>query len=467
MCELIAGKEMVIAFPRHMAEGMLPLLRAEIAEFEAVFGGPVRFVETPPMDGPRWIVDEKPDSPVNSLHWDAESLTLTSHVRDTAGLGATLQMVHSLVALEVDELNDAQVDDLPSAIGRLVVEIERGFPGFDIRGLEWSRIRPDFPSDEEMTLQDLERMVARLQDGHTAVRQNVPVYNPPYVVELTNDDAIIRRVPEWSDAAQVGIGPGWTLQIEDIVGWLARTGSPPHSHALVAGRRAIALNGVSEREFTAISISGEKRSWIERALPFTLDNLMSVSVLADQFVYVRLHNWIDGVGIQEQFDQTIREHAHRQTMVLDLRGNTGGNLLMAQKMRRRFLRERTLLGTIQFTRADGELAPPVELWDEPAESGLWPGELVILTDALTYSASEDFLHGLQGLPHVTVIGSPSGGGSGRPRTLPVVPGWSLTMSTALTFDRNGHCVEGQGVPVDITVDPFGDDWRARLGLARS
>lgn len=456
--EVIAGREMQIAFPQHLAEAMLPLLISEVAEFEAVFGAPIRFVNEAPAFGPRWIVTEDADSQVNSLRWDAESATITSSVRDAAGLGATLQMLHSLVALNVDELNDARVDDLPAVVSRISTEIERGFPGLDIRGLDWSAIRADFPADDEMSVDDVQRLIARLQDGHTAVRENVPVYNPPYVVELRDGEALIRRVSEWSAASAAGIKPGWKLQIDDIDGWLARTGSPPHSHVLVAGRRAIALNGLIEREFDAVSPQGERRSWIERAAPFSLEQLLSTSVVAGNVLYVRLHNWIDGVGIEDRFDQIIAEHAHHETMVLDLRGNTGGNLLMAQRMRRRFLRERTLLGTIQFTRTDGTLAEPVELWDDPSPAGTWPGDLVVLTDALTYSASEDFLHGLQGLPHVTVIGEPSGGGSGRPRTLPLIPGWSVSMSTALTFDRTGHCIEGQGIPVDHAIDPFTEEW---------
>ena len=464
MREAIAGREMQIAFPLHLAESMLPLLRSEIAEFEAVVGAPIRFVAQAPTHGPRWLVLEDGDAPVNSLHWDPETVTLTSTVQDAAGLGATLQMLHSLVALNVEDLNDARADELPAAMGRMSTEIERGFPGFGIRGLDWPSIRADFPPDDAMSLDDVQRMIARLQDGHTAVRANVPVYNPPYAVELNHDRALIRRVASWSAAAEAGVGPGWTLEIDDIQGWIARTGSPPHSLALVAGRRAIALNGLTEREFTAISPDGERRSWIERAIAPSAHNLLSHTVVADDIVLVDLRNWTDDVGLQERFSQIIAGNAHRATMVLDLRGNTGGNLLMAQQIRRWFLRERTLLGTIQFTRADGSLAEPVELWEDPAPSGRWPGELVVLTDPLTYSASEDFLHGLQGLPHVTVIGSPSGGGSGRPRTLPLVPGWSVTMSTALTFDRNGHCIEGQGVPVDITVDPFTELWREHLGL---
>jgi carboxyl-terminal processing protease len=54
------------------------------------------------------------------------------------------------------------------------------------------------------------------------------------------------------------------------------------------------------------------------------------------------------------------------------------------------------------------------------------------------------------------VGERSGGGSGRPRTLRLLPGWRLTVSTALTYDRDGRCVEGAGVPVDVEARG-GDD----------
>ena len=33
----------------------------------------------------------------------------------------------------------------------------------------------------------------------------------------------------------------------------------------------------------------------------------------------------------------------------------------------------------------------------------------------------------------------------------LLPGWTLMVSTALTFDRNGRCIEGSGIPVDVHV----------------
>lgn len=453
----IAGRMISIAFPLEYAAGIMPLLRAERAELEAVFGAPVRFMETPPPTGPRWIVEVATSASHNTLRWDDATVTLTSVVRDADGFLATLQMLHSLVALQTDEITDAIDPDLDQAATRIYREIERGSPGLAIRDLTMSSL--EYGGNHPIELSDVERMVAKLQDAHTSVRQAVPVFNPPYAVSLTATGAVLKRVPTNSEAYAAGVRVGWMLEIDDPSGWLERTGAPPHVHDLVAGRRAIALNGVDQRVFSAVSPSGERRAWTEIARPYDLANLMSSEVVGGSLVYVQLQNWIAGLGIEERFTSVIAGYRAGQRLVLDLRGNTGGNLLMAQRMRRRFLHERTLLGTIQFTRGDGTLADPVELWNEPAEEGIWPGELVVLTDGLTYSASEDFLQGLQGLPHVTVIGQRSGGGSGRPRTLPLIPGWNVTMSTALTFDRTGHCIEGQWIPVDIETDPFVDDWR--------
>ena len=65
---------------------------------------------------------------------------------------------------------------------------------------------------------------------------------------------------------------------------------------------------------------------------------------------------------------------------------------------------------------------------------------------------------------MTVVGRPSGGGSGRPRSLPLLPGMRLMVSTALTYDRTGHCVEGAGIPVDVPVASDEDAVEVAKGL---
>ena len=186
--------------------------------------------------------------------------------------------------------------------------------------------------------------------------------------------------------------------------------------------------------------------------------------LASGAGYLRIAAWLE--GIEDEIDAALVELSGAEKLIVDLRRNHGGSLLLAARTRDRFLRTETTLGSIRYSDGSGGLAPPVALTSGPADDGRWPGRLIVLTDALTFSSSEDFLLGLQGLEHVTVAGSPSGGGSGRPRSIRLLPGWTLTVSTALTYDRDGHCVEGAGIPVDVPLLPSGADVDAVLDSGR-
>ena len=129
--------------------------------------------------------------------------------------------------------------------------------------------------------------------------------------------------------------------------------------------------------------------------------------------------------------------------------------MLAGRLRDRFLRTRTCLGAVAFTDGRGGLSLPSPRMGEPPDGRSWPGTVVIAVDAMTYSASEDFLLGLQGLGHVTVVGERTGGGSGRPRSIPLGPGHRLRISTAITYDRRGVPVEFHGIRPDHQLSqPF-------------
>ena len=85
-----------------------------------------------------------------------------------------------------------------------------------------------------------------------------------------------------------------------------------------------------------------------------------------------------------------------------------------------------------------------------------------MKDVRCYSAAEDFLLGLQGLPHVQLVGQKTGGGSGRPRTVQLRENLIVTISTALTFDREGRCIEGNGFQPDIPIEPNFDQSNSTL-----
>jgi carboxyl-terminal processing protease len=441
--------------------GELELLELERAGFEAELGTPVRFSAEDPGEGARWllVLDDAHEGAATVEH-DAAARLVVSRAADVGGLFDSMNFLRTAVrrGARTEAVGCA---DLGEVVVRVVEEVADTYPSFGLRGLDWSEICERHVAavrESEEPLSTLQAWLAELQDGHTWVWS--PIGNLPYAVRV-DDAATFVRVRQGTAGHDAGVRPGWRLSaIDDVpvdcASWLARAAAPPHSRALIAGRRLLAGPVGDQRALTATSPTGETVSWSEAPTGVPAGDLVTWTRLDSGAGYIRVAAWVAGQGIEEAFDAALAELGGSDVLILDLRGNPGGNLVLAAGTRDRFLRERTTLGTIRYSIGGGELSDAAPLVGEPAARRRWPGRLVVLTDPLTFSSAEDFLLGLQGLEHVTVVGEPSGGGSGRARALPLLAGMTLTVSTALTYDRTGHCVEGAGIPVDVPADGFDD-----------
>jgi len=83
---------------------------------------------------------------------------------------------------------------------------------------------------------------------------------------------------------------------------------------------------------------------------------------------------------------------------------------------------------------------------------------VILCNAGCFSATDNFLGGFKGVENVTLIGTASGGGSGRMQSyrLPNA-GFSLTICQMASFQRNGYTYDGHGVEPDVEIPARPED----------
>ena len=84
--------------------------------------------------------------------------------------------------------------------------------------------------------------------------------------------------------------------------------------------------------------------------------------------------------------------------------------------------------------------------------------LIILLDTGCFSATDIFLGGFSGHRNVTLMGTRSGGGSGRSRS-EALPNSGLTvrMSTMASFRPNGQRYDGKGIAPDVEVGPILSD----------
>ena len=433
----------------------LPLLQAEAAEFEAALDRAVRVGTDDPGTGVRWLL-ETAEVHHPELAWDATRQVIRARAHDAIGLFRTFNLLHPLVRGGGLTVRDVPVTDRLEIFDRVTDEVAGSFPALPQR-FDWPAICERHRSDvlRATDLTDaLQRFVAELRDVHTWVRSSRPAWNPPYTVSVAGDDAEFWLVPEGTEAHQAGVRAGWTLVDEAVRGGAARSGAPSHSATLIAGRRLIAVDGESRR-FRAVSADGREAEWTEhhRVRP-----IVTRRDLDNGDGYVRISSWTDAAGTDNAIDAALQSFRGRSRLVVDLRGNTGGNLVLALRTRDRFLRERTDLGSIRYSDGRGGVSDPRELVGAPLTDGCrWAGELTVLIDALTCSASEDFLLGLHGLPHVRTVGSTTCGGSGRPRSISLTDDLTLTVSTALTFDRTGRCIEGNGIPADLPASCWIDE----------
>ena len=423
-------------------DDVLPLLALETAEFTAVLGQPVvlerEVTQTAEAtDTDVWDVSIDASAPSARLEADLEARRLHLTLPGPDAFADGVNLLHSLAHGASTSVSDTEAATYAEAFDRIHAEVANIYPSFELRDLDWDRITERYAHVRELHgsefWEQVARWVAELGDAHTALVPAGPRAHPPYLAEMRADGAVLRRVPRDSAAWRAGVRPGHVLVVDDPERWLRTVGASPQHHALVAGRRFLAMTGPS-RHFTAVAPDGAGRVWTEtagaRPSVVARGNAITISAFTPD--------------VPDRVRDALAHASPSEELAIDLRGNAGGSLVAAAQARRLFVHDAEPFGSVAFTTGRGTLAAPVALATTPAPDA-WQGPVHVLIDAMTYSAAEDFLHALVGLPHVRVSGGPSGGGSGRPHTRLVKDGVRLSVSTAITCTRDGRPIEYHGI----------------------
>lgn len=421
------------------------LLRAADALEHELGGRPIPAGSSPPP-GPRWELRFGGAEPAH--HLDRRAGRLVTEAPTFDGLLDALSTLRELWGRPDGTWPVRDCADREELVARIRDAVRDAWPSFHVRDVDWDatcarhapRVRAAADPIDAAT-----RWVAELGDAHTAVRPVTPPGRLRYPIRVTAEAATFGEVDPGSPAGRAGVRAGHRLGGVDPIDLLARTGAPGHARAWVAGLLARQGPAGVPRAWSAAAPGSRPVSWTEApVLPFDPPLLATGTVGRRGWLRIAAFAPDLGPALDAALDGPLRDVPE---LVVDLRGNGGGHLGTALRLRDRFVREPTVMGTLRATLPGGALGPEVQLRATPAERP-FAGRVTFLVDEGTYSASEDLLLGLQGLPHVTVLGRATGGGSGRVRRVRLLPGWVLTVSTALTWDRRRRLVEGVGLPPD-------------------
>ena len=182
---------------------------------------------------------------------------------------------------------------------------------------------------------------------------------------------------------------------------------------------------------------------------YHIGSSLKYTILPDNIAYVVYESFSDGIGDGNLSDMI----AHLRLcngMILDIRGNGGGELTNAEKLSQRFTNEKVLVGFTSHKTGKGhdDFSEPRAEYIEPSKSIRWQKPVVLLVNRSCYSAANTFVRNMKEMPLVTVMGDQTGGGSGLPFTSELPIGWSVRFSASPSFDARMHQIEF-GIEPDV------------------
>ena len=176
---------------------------------------------------------------------------------------------------------------------------------------------------------------------------------------------------------------------------------------------------------------------------------LKYTILPDNVAYVVYESFSDAIG-EGNLSDMLNLLSLTNGMILDIRGNGGGALTNVEILSKRFTNEKILVGYTSHKTGTGhdDFSEPRAEYIEPSNSIRWQKPVVLLTNRSCYSAANTFVRNMKEMPHVTILGDCTGGGSGLPFSSELPIGWSVRFSASPSFDARMQQIEF-GIEPDI------------------
>lgn len=182
---------------------------------------------------------------------------------------------------------------------------------------------------------------------------------------------------------------------------------------------------------------------------YRIASSLRYKVLPDNIGYILCESFASGFG-EGNLDDIFYYLRACNGLILDVRGNGGGDLTYAERLARRFTNEKILVGYFSHKtgRGHNDFSKPQAEYLEPSTGVRWQKRCIVLTNRECYSACNAFIRDMKQCPQVTVLGDQTGGGSGMPMSSELPNGWSVRFSACPMYDAQMQQIEF-GIAPDI------------------
>ncbi|MFZ4724563.1 MAG: S41 family peptidase [Paludibacter sp.] len=139
-------------------------------------------------------------------------------------------------------------------------------------------------------------------------------------------------------------------------------------------------------------------------------------------------------------------------IIIDVRDNGGGSLDYSEQLASYFFVNDTITGYIQHKTGTGhsDFSQPTEIKTTAHKTLKWQRPVVLLTNRMSYSATNDFVNRMNHAPNCIVVGDKTGGGGGLPLSSELPNGWLVRFSACPMYNSAMENTEW-GIEPDVNV----------------
>ena len=252
-----------------------------------------------------------------------------------------------------------------------------------------------------------------------------------------NNEIVIREVFEDTPASEAG------LKVNDIITKINNTD-------LTDGTATDAVNIIKESTTNEIKIEIKRDNEIKNII-IEKKSLIYPSVYKDIFNhnnqkigYLSFTTFSD--TIYEQFNKALKslEESNINSLIIDLRGNSGGYLVQATKIAEIFLNKGKVIYSLE---SKNDLEVVKDTTDENRDY-----KVFILINKGSASAAEVLASALKYSYNATLIGTKSYGKGKVQKTSKLTDGTMYKYTAAKWLTPNGNCIDEVGLTPDIEVE---------------
>ena len=141
-----------------------------------------------------------------------------------------------------------------------------------------------------------------------------------------------------------------------------------------------------------------------------------------------------------------------KTLIIDVRDNGGGSLDYSKQLASYFFINTTVTGYIKHKTGNGhsDFSSPIEIVTPAHPKIRWERPVAILTNRMSFSATNDFVNRMTQAPKAIIVGDKTGGGGGLPLSSELPNGWLVRFSSSPMYNKDMQNTEF-GIDPNISV----------------